>query len=556
MRRRIKSVKWRHGRTAHLLLGAALIVAGGIAATLYSGLGSDRTDNPRLQSALKSTAVARRDLAQYLEISGTLDYAVTGNLTARSNGVLGELALEGALVKRGDPLYVVLSHPTAAQITEAQQRLESALNRLLDAEEQLRARLAGASVAQIATARARVAQAIERRAELLEPTDTASIHAAEAAVLAARQALDGLQNPTPAKLADARTRLARAEHHLAVLNTEPDRHLGLPQEVQGTQADVETAEAAVLTAQESLDDLLNPVSQEELTALEQAVATAQAALDNAHRGEAELAHSWQALVVMYGNKPMYRTMSLGDEGPDVRQLEENLAELGFANISGFSIDGSYDEATSNAVRAWQSSIGTYVDGEVGRADVLFVPGPLRVNSWHPGVQVGQDVVAGTQLASFVVTERQIDGTMASTERVIALLPLSERDLLNDGDPVNVKFPDSSDITGTVTSINPTPHTDGKGGVFVEITITFLERAPAVWIGAAVDVEIVKTLVQDAFVVPATALLALSEGGYAVEVLRHDGTTELIGVETGLFSNGDVEVRGIGLEEGIGVVIPR
>ena len=56
-------------------------------------------------------------------------------------------------------------------------------------------------------------------------------------------------------------------------------------------------------------------------------------------------------------------------------------------------------------------------------------------------------------------------------------------------------------------------------------------------------------------VPVTALLALSEGGYAVEVVVEDGSRLLIGVEPGLFSDGFVEVAGNGLVDGMQVVVP-
>ena len=56
-------------------------------------------------------------------------------------------------------------------------------------------------------------------------------------------------------------------------------------------------------------------------------------------------------------------------------------------------------------------------------------------------------------------------------------------------------------------------------------------------------------------VPVNALLALAEGGYGVRVL--DGTPEgrIVGVTTGLFAKGLVEVSGDGLAEGAKVEVP-
>ena len=53
----------------------------------------------------------------------------------------------------------------------------------------------------------------------------------------------------------------------------------------------------------------------------------------------------------------------------------------------------------------------------------------------------------------------------------------------------------------------------------------------------------------------TALLALAEGGYAVEVVDAQGTTTLVAVDPGLFADGFVEVTSTGLEPGMVVLVP-
>ena len=129
--------------------------------------------------------------------------------------------------------------------------------------------------------------------------------------------------------------------------------------------------------------------------------------------------------------------------------------------------------------------------------------------------------------------------------------------MSEGITVNVELPDGADIAGTVTAIDPFPSQDAQTGESaVEVTILLAEPASELWIGATVDVEITETLIENALVVPATALLALVEGGYAVEVLDADGAPRLVGVEVGLFVDGDVEVRSDQLAPGVLVVVPR
>ena len=55
--------------------------------------------------------------------------------------------------------------------------------------------------------------------------------------------------------------------------------------------------------------------------------------------------------------------------------------------------------------------------------------------------------------------------------------------------------------------------------------------------------------------PVNALVALLEGGYAVEVQSADGSRHYVSVTLGLFQDGYVEVSGNGISEGDSVVVP-
>ncbi len=72
--------------------------------------------------------------------------------------------------------------------------------------------------------------------------------------------------------------------------------------------------------------------------------------------------------------------------------------------------------------------------------------------------------------------------------------------------------------------------------------------------APVDVHVERNRAEEVLVVPVNALLALAEGGYAVEV-DEGGTRHLVAVEVGLFAEGMVEVTGAQLAEGTAVVVP-
>ena len=84
--------------------------------------------------------------------------------------------------------------------------------------------------------------------------------------------------------------------------------------------------------------------------------------------------------------------------------------------------------------------------------------------------------------------------------------------------------------------------------------------------APVDVFVTSEVSQDVLYVPVNALIALAEGGYALEIYNGESEvgvfegvsgvdTTYVGVEIGVFTDGFVEVSG-NISEGMIVVVPR
>ena len=63
------------------------------------------------------------------------------------------------------------------------------------------------------------------------------------------------------------------------------------------------------------------------------------------RGEPLFKIDERPAVAFYGSLPLYRTLRDGTTGADVRQLERNLAALGY---TGFTVDDTYTWATAPA----------------------------------------------------------------------------------------------------------------------------------------------------------------------------------------------------------------
>lgn len=246
-------------------------------------------------------------------------------------------------------------------------------------------------------------------------------------------------------------------------------------------------------------------------------------------------------VLLHGDVPAYRAMASGDDGADVAQLQAALIDLGFATDGLAS--GKFDDATLKAVLSWQLLNGAHPDGVVNLGEVVFLPDSIRVG----------DVVASTGEAA--MNGSPVIMTSASSTFVTVELATTDQSLVAAGDLVEVELPDEVFVEGTVTSIGTVAQTNQAGESFFEMTVTINDTEATVGLDEApVDVAIVSDSASSVFAVPVTALLALAEGGYAVEVVDN-GTTYLVGVETGLFADGLVEVSGNGLSAGLLVAVP-
>lgn len=255
------------------------------------------------------------------------------------------------------------------------------------------------------------------------------------------------------------------------------------------------------------------------------------------RGEPLFKIDEEPVVALYGAVPMYRTLSNFVEGADVRQLQANLAELGY---TGFALDGSYTQATTTAVLAWQADLGLAQTGMVEPAQVLFTPGAARIAEHiaHVGDLIGSDTPL---ILSYTGSTRSVTVALSVVEQALAVV----------GNAVTVTLPDERTVAGVI----------GKVGTVVkeeafEVTVTIADQAALGTLEVApVDVDFVSATREDVLTVPVAALLALAEGGYGVEVVEGD-TSRIVAVKTGMFADGRVEISGEAIAEGMLVGAPR
>lgn len=156
----------------------------------------------------------------------------------------------------------------------------------------------------------------------------------------------------------------------------------------------------------------------------------------------------QPVTVFYGTLPAYRTLTEGDEGDDVAQLEANLASLGYHADhdadgneidDGFFVDGVFDDATTEAVLRWQADIGAAETGVVALDDIVVVEGSAVVSD--VAAAVGDRVQPGAPVADLNLAERADAFHSAHGGQVEVVAPVGETvtggDVLYtvDGDPV-------------------------------------------------------------------------------------------------------------------------
>ena len=253
----------------------------------------------------------------------------------------------------------------------------------------------------------------------------------------------------------------------------------------------------------------------------------------------------EPVVLLYGSQPLWRTLEQGVEGRDVRQLEQNLVALGYDPDGDIEVDGEFDWATEAAVKRWQDDLGVSEEGSVDTDEAVFLPGPRRAGELKTAV--GSQIGAGGQVMD-----------TSSTRRVVTLdLDADRQTLVRKGQSVRIQLPNGRVLEGRIAEIGKVAKTpEGEdGSPTIEVTIALpAARATGGLDQAPVDVAIAREIRRDVLTVPVTALLALSGGGYAVEVVEGN-TTKLVRVTPGLFADGLVEISGRGIDEGTKVVVP-
>jgi len=248
----------------------------------------------------------------------------------------------------------------------------------------------------------------------------------------------------------------------------------------------------------------------------------------------------QPVPLFYGRLPLYRPLHAGDTGADVREVERNLAALGY---TGVTVDTYYTAATAAAVWQWQQDLGLTPTGVLSPAEVVLAPGRLRVASLaaHLG-----DPAAGPAL------------TYTGTRRVVRVaLDVALQRMARPGAAATVTLPDGTTVHGTIATVGAvaTAGSSAADPATIEVTVTIAGQGALGRLDLApVAVKLVSQRVRNVLTVPVAALVALAGGGYGVQVVT-GSTSHYVRVQLGMFAGGRVQVSGDSIAAGTRVGVP-
>lgn len=490
------------------IIAAAVVVAGAGLWALTAG-GHDGAEADAAVGPINSAEVVMTDLVEAVSFDGTLGTVSADPITASSDGTITALAAIGSTVAETETLYRIDDQATVLLYGESPAYRNIALGS--------ESMTVGAGTAGVVTQTAAPGAVIEQGDPLFWIDG---------------QPVIALYGTTPAyrDMRDLGTNLvgddiAQLESALGELGFDLDGTLGIDGEFNYytglAVADWQEAAGLVIDSQVNLGEVVFVPGPSQIVDFDVAVG--------------QTVNPDTAIV----------TLATGDPtvGPDVAQLEQALADLGFDAGDTLIVDDTFTTETRTAIIEFQIAVGQKPDGVVNLGEIVFSPGPIRISDLLAAV--GSNLNQGEPVIA-----------ISSAEQVVRMdLPAADQQLLDIGDPVTVVLADFTDTPATVVSIAATASVTNDGDTAFETTIALDDPAAAGSLDEApVTVDVIGDSVTDVMAIPVTALIALNEGGYAVE-LDTAGGYQLVAVEPGFYADGLVAITSNSVAVGDTVTLP-
>jgi len=491
------------GRRRRLLMAVAVAALAATAVFVVAVVLGNGEEADEAGGRVNTAEVVVKDLADETIYDATLGRPVAGELTAGIAGTVTWAPEAGAVISSGEPLFAIDDRPVL--LVEGQ---VPAFRGFRLGKDEISLPAGGAGTLTWLPA----VGSILRSGDVVAKVDDEPVVLLDGSLPMYRVLREGVEGEDVLQLESA----------LAALGYDPDGAVTVDEEFTSATAGMverwQEALGVAETGRVSVGDIVFAPAPAQVIAHD-------AAVGSSVGPSAPILH-------VSGGEPL--------SGPDVRQLEEALADLG---RDPGSVDGAYDVDTASAVADWVDDVGHGADGLLAVGSIVFSLGDLRAT------EVLADVGAAVSPATPVISA-------ADVQTIVRLdLPAEDQGLLAVGDPVVIVMPDRSEAAGAVTFVASVAEGGGPGEeATFDVEIALGDPSAAEGLDEApVDVRVVSEVVEDATAVPVSALLALAEGGYAVEVVEGE-TTRLTAVDPGFFADGWVEITG-DVQPGDVVVVP-
>ena len=258
-----------------------------------------------------------------------------------------------------------------------------------------------------------------------------------------------------------------------------------------------------------------------------------------------------------------------EEQKRIREMEEG---------EGSIVDAAEALAIENAQKAYDDALKSYNEGvdqdsELAKAneelDELILSAKSETFSPTNAYASETPIIVGSYISdsgSAVGVNTPLYNISSIGIEVVFQIDATDQETVSLGDRVEIELPTDERVPTVITFIDQVV-TQTQAGEFIEVTLEVLnpEEIDA-YDQAPVKVFVTTEISENVLYVPVNALLALAEGGYALEI--YDGPldsgtfegesgvdTSYVAVEIGVFTDGFVEVKG-NISEGQIVVVPR
>ena len=511
-------------RATRASVAIAIIVTAGVVAVVVTTSRSSTSNAARPPARVSTAQVTKRDLVTYDETTATLGYTTSVTVSSPVQGTVTTIAAVGDTIDAGTVLATIDGAPVVALVGEVPGYRDLAVGSADGADvRELEQNLVMLGFDTTATVKidehydAATAAAVTRWESSLGLTGDGKVPRSEVVYVPGRLLVDGLSTVVGGAAASG---------------------------------------SALLTGREAQRELLLSSTAAPITRFASNGTPVRTGTVLFWRGDTPV-------VAIEGDAAalpaLARDLTSGvADGTDVKLLERMLAAGGFDPGKAMTVDDHFDGATADAVVRWLASLGvpaTAASAVVPAGSFVVVPAGLFVGA--PLVADGTVTTAAAVVLTLSSAAREVTTTAPLGDATFAL-----------GATIDVEFPDTTVQPGTVVEVGNVATASGnQPGSTPNVAITLhVDHIPSTYdsfVQIPVTLRAVSQQAKGALVVPVSALVALAEGGYALQVVDQPtggqpGATpvaHLVGVKPGLFSDGFVAVTGDGLTDGLTVVVP-